>query len=93
MFPTTCVPTAPLSEPARVGDGHTVLARSPSVGGIPSRAIGIPGITFAILGVSPRDHLDPNPYHPSPKVANIAPDQISTPLPLTGSYNQDPAPL
>ena len=80
MFPTTSVSTAPLSEPARVGDKHTVLARSPSVGGIPSRAIGLPGIMFATLGVSPAGCLGPNPYHPSPKVTNISLDQISTPL-------------
>ena len=54
-------------------------ARSPSAG-IPSKAIGLPGIMFATLGVSPAGHLGPNPYHPSPKVTNIPPDQISTPL-------------
>ena len=63
---------------------------------------------FATLGVSPVRPLDPNSYHPSPKVTNIPLDQISTPLlwniwsvpfyqsvlkPLTNSYNQDPAPL
>ena len=108
MLPTTCETTASLNGPARVGDGHTMPARSPSVGGIPSRAIGIPGIMFAILRVRPIDHLDPNPYHPSSKVTNIPPDQISTPLlrniwsvasyqfvfkPLTSSYDQDPTPL
>ena len=108
MFPTTCATPASLSEPAREGDRHTMAARSPSVGGIPSRAIGIPGITFDILGVSPIDHLDPNPYLPSPKVKNIPSDQISSSLPrniwsvasyqfvlkpLTKSYNQDPAPF
>ena len=92
--------------PLRQGDGHTMPARSPSVG-IPSRAIGLPGIMSATLGVSPAGHLGPNPYHPS-KVTNIHLDQISTPLlwniwsvasyqvvlkPLTNSYNQDPAPL
>ena len=108
MFPTICAATASLSEPTRAGDRHTMPAKSPSVGGIPSRAIGLPGIMFASLGVSPSGHLDPNPYHPSPKVTNIPPDQISTPLlwniwsvpsyqfvlkPFTNSYNQDPAPL
>ena len=88
--------------------GTQMPARSPSVGGIPSRAIGLPGTTFATLEASPTGHLDPNPYHPSPKVTNIPPDQISTPLlwaiwsvasyqfvlkPLSNSYNQDPAPL
>ena len=63
MFPTTCARTASLSEPARVGDRHTMPARSSSVGGIPSRAIGLPGIMFAILGVSPEGRLGPNPYH------------------------------
>ena len=74
MFPTTCATTAYLSEPTRAGDRHTMPARSPSVGGIPSRATEVPGITFDISGVSPIDHLDPNPYHPSPKVTNISPD-------------------
>ena len=80
MFPTTCATKAPLSAPARAGDRHTVLARSPSAGGIPSRAIGLPGIMFATLGVRPVGRLGPNPYHPSPKVTNIPWDQISTPL-------------
>ena len=79
MFPTTCATTAYLSEPTRAGDRHTMPARGPSVG-IPSKAIGLPGIMFATLGVSPAGHLGPNPYHPSPKVPNIPPDQISTPL-------------
>ena len=76
--------------------------------GIPSKTIGLPGIIFATLGVSPADHLGPNPYHSSPKVTNIPLDQISSPLlrnirsvasyqfvlkPITNSYNQDPAPL
>ena len=62
---------------------------------------------FATLGVSSAGRLGPNPYHTSPKVTNISPDQISTPLlwniwsvasyqfvlrPLTNSYNQYPAP-
>ena len=76
--------------------------------GIPSKRIGLPGIMFATLGVSPVDHLGPNPYHSSPKVTNIPLDQISTQLlwniwsvasyqfvlkPIINSYNQDPAPL
>ena len=107
MFPTTCATTASLSEPARAGDRHTMPTRSPSVG-IPSEAIGLPGIMFATLGVSPAGCLDPDPYHPSPKVTNIPPDQISTPLlwniwsvasyqfvlkPLINSYNQEPVHL
>ena len=63
---------------------------------------------FATLGVSPAGCLGTNPEYPSPKVTNIPPDQISTPLlwdiwsvasyqfvlkPLTNSYNQDPVPL
>ena len=107
MFPTTYATTASLSEPARAGDRHTMPARSPSAG-IPSRAVGLPGIIFATLGVSPAGRLGPNPYHPSPKVSNIPLDQISTPFlwniwsvdsyqfvlkPLSNSYNQDPAPL
>ena len=107
MFPTTCATSTSLSEPARAGDRHTVPARSPSVG-IPSKAIGLPGIMCATLGVSPTGRLGPNPYHPSPKVTNIPLDQSSLhfygtfgllPLnkfvlkPITNSYNQDPAPL
>ena len=101
MFPTTCATTVSLSEPARAGDRHTMPAGSPSIDGILSRAIGLPGM-FATLGVSPVGSLGPNPYHPSPKVTNIPPDQISTPLlwniwsvasyqfvlkPLTNSYS------
>ena len=106
MLPPTCATIASLSGPARVVDRHTVPARSPSAG-IPSKAIGLPGIMFATLGVSPAGHLGPNPYHSSSKVTNIPPDHISTPLlwniwsvasykfvkPLINSYNQDPAPL
>ena len=76
MFPTTCATTVFLSGPTRVGDRHTVPARR-SVG-IPSKAIGLPGIMFATLGVSPAGHLGLNPYHPSPKATNISLDQIST---------------
>ena len=72
MFPTKCATTASLSEPAKADDRHTMLARSPSVG-IPSKAIGLPGIMFATLGANPVGHLGPNPYHPSPKVTNIPP--------------------
>ena len=107
MFPTTRETSTSPSEPTRVGDRHTVPARSPSVG-IPSKAIGLPGIMFATLGVSPAGHLGLNPYHPFPKVTNIPLDQISTPLlwniwsvasyqfvlkPITNTYNQNPAPL
>ena len=79
MFPITCATTAFVSEPDRVGDRHAMPTRRPSVGGIPSRAIGLLGIMFATLGVSPAGHLGPNPYHHSRKVTNIPPDQISTP--------------
>ena len=107
MFPTTWATSASLSEPTRVADRHTMPARSPSVG-IPSKAIGLPGIRFDTLGVSPAGCLGSNAYHPSPKVTNISQDQISTPhlwniwsvvsyqfvlKPITNSYNQDPAPL
>ena len=51
-----------------VGDRHTMTVRSPSVGAIPSRAIGLLGIVFATLGVSPAGPLGLNPDHPSPKV-------------------------
>ena len=106
MFPTTCVPTAPLSEPARAGDRPTMPARSPFVVGIPSRAIRLPGTMFATLGVSLAGCLGPNPYCPSSKATNISPDQISIPFllniwsvasyhfvlkPLTNSYNLDPS--
>ena len=80
MFPTTHTTTASLSEPNRAGDRHTKPARSPSVGGIHSRVIGLPGIMFDTLGICPAGHLDPKLYHPSPKVINIPLDQISTPL-------------
>ena len=107
LCPITCATSASLSEPTRVGDRHTMPARSPSAG-IPSKAIGLPGIMLATLGISPASHLGRNPYHPFPKVTNITLDQISTPLlcniwsvasyqfvlkPITNSYNQDPAPL
>ena len=73
MFPRTCAITASLGEPTRADNRHTMPARSPSVDGIPSRATGLPGITFVTLGVSPAGCLDPNPYHPSPKATNISP--------------------
>ena len=56
MFPTTCATTASLSESTRVGDRHSMPTKSSSVG-IPSRAIGLLGIMFATLGVSPIGHL------------------------------------
>ena len=67
-------------EPARSGDRHTMPARTLSVGGIPSRATGLPGTMFATSGVSLAGRLGPNHYHPSPEVTNIPPDQISTPF-------------
>ena len=73
MFPTTSATTASLSEPNRAGDRHTMPARSSSVGGIPSRAVGLPGIMSANLGVSPAGRLGPSSYYPSPKVTNISP--------------------
>ena len=79
MFPTTCATTVFLSGPARAGDRHTMPARSPSTG-IPSKATGLPGIMFATLGVNPAGLLGPNSYIPAPKVTNIPPDQIPTPL-------------
>ena len=106
MFPTSAT-SASLSGPTQASGRHTVPARRPSVG-IPSKAIGLPGIMLATLGVSPAGHLGPNPYHPSPKVTNIPPDQSPLhfygtfgllPLnklvlkPITNSYNQDPTPL
>ena len=48
MFPTMCTTTSSLSGPARAGDRPTMPARSPSVGGIPSRAIGLPWIMIAL---------------------------------------------
>ena len=105
---STCATAASLSGPARVGDRHTMPARSPYVGGVPSRAIGLPRIMFVTLGVSPAGRWGPNSCQPSPKVTNIPPDQTSTPLlwniwsiasyqfvpkPFTNSYNWNPAPL
>ena len=81
MFPTTCA-TASLSEPAKMGDRHTMPARSTSVG-ITSRAVGLPGIMFATLGVSPAGHLGPNPCYPSLKLINIA--QVKSPLHFSGT--------
>ena len=104
MFPIASATTAFLSEPARVGDRHTMPARSSFVGGISSREIGLPGIMSATLGVS---LAGPNPWHLSPKVTNILQNQISSLLlwniwsiasyqfvlkPLTNPYNRDPAP-
>ena len=60
MFPIASATTAFLSEPARVGDRHTMPARSPSGGGIPSRAIGLQGIMFATWGLSPAGCLGPD---------------------------------
>ena len=80
LFLTTCATVATLSECTRAGDRHTMSARSPPVGGIPSRAIWLPGIMFATLGVSPAGPLGPNPHHPFPKVTNIPTNQMSTPL-------------
>ena len=48
MFPTTSATTASLSESNKAGDRHTMPARSPFVGGILSRAVGVPGM-FATL--------------------------------------------
>ena len=76
MFPITCATTVSLSEPAKAGDKDTMPARSSSAGGIPSRAIGLPGIMFATLGVSSAGRLGPNLYHTS-KVTNIPLDQIT----------------
>ena len=73
MFPTTCATTAYLSEPTRAGDRHTMPASSPSVGGIPSRAIEVLAM-FATLGVSPAGCLGRNPYNHPPKVTHISPD-------------------
>ena len=58
------------------GDRHTVPARSPSVGGIPSRATGFQGTMFVTLGVSTAGHLGQNPYCPSPKIKNIPPSYL-----------------
>ena len=56
MFPTTRVTIASLSEPTRAGNRNTMPARGPSLG-IPSRAVGLPGIIFATLRGSPAGHL------------------------------------
>ena len=72
--------TASVRGLARVGGRQTMPTRNPSVGGIPSRAIGPPVMMFAKLKVILVDHLGPNTYHYSPKAGNIPLDQISTPL-------------
>ena len=46
MLPIACATIASLREPTRVGDRYTMPVRSSSVGGITSRAIGLPGIMF-----------------------------------------------
>ena len=79
MFLATCATSASLSEPAGVGDRHTIPARSSSVG-IPSKAIGFPGIMYATLGVSPAGRLGPNPYHP----------WIKSPLHFYGTFGRLP---
>ena len=66
MFPTTCATTTSLSDPTTADDRPTMPGRSPSVGGISSRAIGFPGLMFVTSGVSPAGCLGPSPYHPSP---------------------------
>ena len=65
---------------SRVGDRYTMPARTPSVGGIPSRATGLLGTMFSPLRVSSAGHLGQNPYHPSPKAVNTFPYLIPTPL-------------
>ena len=59
--------------------GQVIGTPSPSLGGILSRATGLPEIMFATLGVSPEGCLGPNPYHHSPKVTNVPLDQIFIP--------------
>ena len=71
MFPKTCATTGSLGEPTRAGHRHTVPSKSPSVGGIPSKATGLQGTMFATLGVSPAGHLGPNSYHSSPKGTQV----------------------
>ena len=53
MFPTTYATSASLNEPSQVEDRHTMSARSPSVG-ISSKAIGLPGKTFALWELAPQ---------------------------------------
>ena len=52
FFFATCATTTSLGEHIKMVDRHTMPARSPPVG-ISSREIGLPGISFAIEGVSP----------------------------------------
>ena len=70
MFSTTCATSASLSKPTRVGDRHTMPARSPSTG-IPSKATGLQATMFATLKVSPAGHLGPNSYHSSLKGTQV----------------------
>ena len=74
MFPTTCTTTGSLSEPTKAGQRHTVPSKSPSI-----------GIMLATLGVNPVGHLGPNSYYSSPKVTNILPDKIKSPLHFYGT--------
>ena len=75
MFPTTCTTTGSLSEPTKAGQRHTVPSKSPSI-----------GIMLATLGVNPVGHLGPNSYYSSPKVTNILPDKIKSPLHFYGTF-------
>ena len=84
MFPAIYASSASFSEPTRVGDRHTVPARSPSVD-ILSKAIGLPWIMFDTLGISLAGHLGPNPYHLSPKLTNRP--QIKSPLHFYGTFD------
>ena len=59
MFPSTCAISASLSESASGGDRHKTPARTSLSVGIPSKAIGLPGIMLATLGVSPAGRLPP----------------------------------
>ena len=58
-------------------------ARTPYIGGIPSRAIQLPGIMFATLGVGPVGHLGQNPCHPFLKLQTYP--QTKSPLHFYGT--------
>ena len=78
-----CATTASLSESTRADDRHSMPARTPYIGGIPSRAIQLPGIMFATLGVSPVGHLGQNPCHPFLKLQTYP--QTKSPLHFYGT--------
>ena len=79
MFPTTYATSASLNEPSQVEDRHTMSARSPSVG-ISSKAIGLPGKTFALWELAPQAIWAQSLTALLLKLQTNPLDQISTPF-------------